>query len=153
MAQPVKNLPAIRRPGFNSWVGKISWRSEYPLQYSCWRIPWTDELDGLQSTGSQRVWHDWVTNTVIGIMAMPACLVMSNSLWPYGLWHTRLLCPWDFPGKNTEVDCISFSRGSSRPRDQILISCVSCIAGGFFLPAEPPGKPHRYNSLCFLKPK
>ena len=28
-----------------------------------WRIPWTDEPDGLQSTGSQRVGHDWVTNT------------------------------------------------------------------------------------------
>ena len=28
-----------------------------------WRIPWTEELGGLQSTGSQRVGHDWVTNT------------------------------------------------------------------------------------------
>ena len=32
---------------------------------------------------------------------------------------------------------ISFSRGSSQPRDQAL---VSCIAGEFFTP-EPPGKP------------
>ena len=29
-----------------------------PLQYSCWRIPWTEEPDGLQSTESQRVRHD-----------------------------------------------------------------------------------------------
>ena len=29
---------------------------------------------------------------------------MSNSLQPYGLEPTRLLCPWDFPSKNTEVD-------------------------------------------------
>ena len=28
-----------------------------------WRIPWMEELDGLQSMGSQRVRHDWVTNT------------------------------------------------------------------------------------------
>ena len=27
--------------------------------------------------------------------------VVSNSLWPHGLWFTRLLCPWDSPGKNT----------------------------------------------------
>ena len=27
--------------------------------------------------------------------------VMSDSLWPYGLQHTRLLCPRDSPGKNT----------------------------------------------------
>ena len=24
---------------------------------------------------------------------------------PHGLQHTRLLCPWDFPGKNTGVGC------------------------------------------------
>ena len=32
-----------------------------------------------------------------------------------------------FPGKNLEGVAISFSRGSSRPRDGTLISCVSCI--------------------------
>ena len=29
--------------------------------------------------------------------------VMSDSLWPHGLQPTRLLCPWDFPGKSTGV--------------------------------------------------
>ena len=28
-----------------------------------WRIPWTEEPGGLQSIGSQRVEHEWVTNT------------------------------------------------------------------------------------------
>ena len=28
---------------------------------------------------------------------------VSNSLWSHGLYPTRLLCPWDFPGKNTGV--------------------------------------------------
>ena len=28
-----------------------------------WRIPWTEELDGLPSMGSHRVGHDWATNT------------------------------------------------------------------------------------------
>ena len=27
--------------------------------------------------------------------------VMSDSLGPHGLVHARLLCPWNFPGKNT----------------------------------------------------
>ena len=31
--------------------------------------------------------------------------VMFDSLRPYGLLLTRLLCPWDSPGKNTRVDC------------------------------------------------
>ena len=34
-----------------------------------------------------------------------SCLAVSNSLWPYGLYPTRLLCPWDFPGKNTGASC------------------------------------------------
>ena len=31
--------------------------------------------------------------------------VVSDSLWPHGLQPTRLLCPWDFPGKGTGVGC------------------------------------------------
>ena len=34
---------------------------------------------------------------------------------------------WDFLGKNTEVGAVSFSRGSSQPRDQTRICCTSCI--------------------------
>ena len=34
-----------------------------------------------------------------------SCSYVSNSLWPYGLYPTRLLCPWNFPGKNTGVGC------------------------------------------------
>ena len=36
------------------------------------------------------------------------CLVTQSCptlLWPQGLSSTRLLCPWDFPGKNTGVGC------------------------------------------------
>ena len=32
-----------------------------------------------------------------------ACSVMSNSLQLHGLQPARLLCPWDFPDKNTGV--------------------------------------------------
>ena len=42
---------------------------------------------------------------------------------------TRLLCPWDFPGKILEQAAISFSRGSSQPRNRTQ---VSCTAGRFF---------------------
>ena len=31
--------------------------------------------------------------------------VMSDSLQPHGLQPTRLLCPWDFPGKSSGVGC------------------------------------------------
>ena len=35
---------------------------------------------------------------------------------------------------------ISFSRGSSQPRDQTHVSCLSCTAGGFYT-TEPQTKP------------
>ena len=53
---------------------------------------------------------------------------MSNYLWPHGL-HS----PWNSSGQNTGVGwewvAISFSKGSSQPKDWTQ---VSCIAGGFF---------------------
>ena len=59
VAQPVKNLPAIQE----NWVPSLGW--EDPLEKGkathssilAWRIPWT-----VQSMGSQRVRHDWVTS-------------------------------------------------------------------------------------------
>ena len=37
--------------------------------------------------------------------------VVSESLWPHGLWPTRLLFPWDSPGKNTRVGSHSLLQG------------------------------------------
>ena len=34
-----------------------------------------------------------------------SCSVVSDPQWPYGLQHTRLLHPWDFPGRSTGVGC------------------------------------------------
>ena len=39
-----------------------------------------------------------------------SCSVMSNSLRSHGLYPTRLLHPWDFPGKSTGVGCHCFLR-------------------------------------------
>ena len=48
------------RVGFDPWVEKIPLEKEMATHSSilAWRIPWTEELCGLQSTGSQRVGHD-----------------------------------------------------------------------------------------------
>ena len=59
-----------------------------------------------------------------------------------------------FSGKIAGMDCHFFLQGgSSQPRDQTRISCVSCIswsgAGAGSLPAEPSGKP-RLKVLCCL---
>ena len=60
----VKNPPAnagdARDGGSITGSGKIPWRRKWPTLFSIlsWRIPWTEELGGLQSTGWQRVGHD-----------------------------------------------------------------------------------------------
>ena len=58
----------------------------------------------------------------------------SDSLqWPLGLWPTRLLCPWHFPGKNNGVGChfllqrIFPTQGIPNPEFPIWISFLSCI--------------------------
>ena len=53
---------------------------------------------------------------------------MSNSLWPHELQPVRLFCPWNYPGQNTRMGSVPFSRGSSQARDQTQ---VSRIAGRF----------------------
>ena len=60
---------------------------------------------------------------VLNVCMLPHS-VMSHSLRPHGLEPARLLSLWDFPGKNTGVGTISYSRGSSWPRNR---TCVSGI--------------------------
>ena len=62
--------------------------------------------------------------------------VISNSLWPHGLQPTRLLHPWDFPGKSTGVGChcLLWILYIENPKESIrklleLISEFSKVAG------------------------
>ena len=64
VAQRLKRLPAMRE----TWVRSLG--REDPLEKEmathssipAWRIRWTEEPGELQSTGSQRVGHDWATS-------------------------------------------------------------------------------------------
>ena len=45
-----------------------------------------------------------VTDFIFSVQSIQFnCSVVSDSLQPHGLQPTRLLCPWDFPGKSTGV--------------------------------------------------
>ena len=50
------------------WVRSLGWEDLLEKEMAthssilAWRIPWMEELGGLQSTGSQRVGHDWATS-------------------------------------------------------------------------------------------
>ena len=77
-----------------------------------WRIPWTEEPGGLQSTGLQRVRHDWATSLSLELItqfwATPTQASGGFHLFEYGtalnwlpiysysLCHRSCLCPYMF---------------------------------------------------------
>ena len=67
---------------------------------------------------------------------MYVCLVTQwySALQTHGLWPTRLLCPWDSPGKNTGVGCHFLLQG-------IFPTQGSNPGQANSVPSEPPGKP------------
>ena len=56
---------------------------------------WAEETGGPQSTGSQRVGHNWATLLSLSVTTERLCC---HSLWAHGLQHARLPCPSPFPG-------------------------------------------------------
>ena len=64
VAQRLKSLSAMRETWVWSLCGEDPLEKEMATHFSipAWRIPWTEEPCGLQSTGSQRVGHNWVTS-------------------------------------------------------------------------------------------
>ena len=68
-----------------------------------WKIPWTEEPGGLQSMGSQRVGHDWVT---------------SLSLFTFLHWRkkwqpTLVFLPGESQGRGSLVGCRLWGRTES----------------------------------------
>ena len=79
-----------------------------------WKFAWTEEPGGLQSMGSQRVRHDQCGPLNILYYynsESDRCSVMSNSFQSHELQLTRLLCPWNSPGKKAGVGCHSLFQG------------------------------------------
>ena len=64
VTQPVKNPPAMQETQvlFLGWEDPLAKVTATHSSILAWRTPWTKEPGGLQSLGSQRVWHDGATN-------------------------------------------------------------------------------------------
>ena len=60
VAQRIKRLPAMQETRVRSlgWEDPLEKEMAIHSSILAWRIPWTEEPSGLQSTGSQRVGHD-----------------------------------------------------------------------------------------------
>ena len=50
--------------------------------------------------------------------------------WPHGLQPTRLLCPWDFPGKSTGVGCHCLLRLIKREKCKFIYNLIYSLRFG-----------------------
>ena len=106
--------------------------------------------------GPQRVVHDWVTKhkfflLVVVMHIVLLCARVFSCVWLF-------VTPWTvacqvalsigFP-RLLEGVAISFSRGSSQPRDQTHISCI----GRWILYHKPPGKPLEDRPVVIMQLK
>ena len=105
MAQTVKCLPTIWEPVFDPWVRKILWRWKWQptlvllpgksygrrslVVYSPWGREESDTAEWLSFHFLLNWWY----------LVTKSCTTLCGSP------PARLLCPWDFPGKNTGVGC------------------------------------------------
>ena len=61
-----------------------------------------------------------------------SCSIVSDSLQPHGVEPTRLLCPWDSPGKNTGVDYHALLQGIFPTQRWNPCLCISSIGRQIF---------------------
>ena len=140
MAQTVKRLPTVRE----TWVQSLGW--EDPLEkematYSstlAWRIPWVEEPGRLQSMGSQRVRHDWVTSLYFTLEKNEIRIKHTQKLTQSRVklrrrqWHpTPVLLLEKSYGLRSLVGCNPWGRWESDTAEQLHFHfSLSCIGEG-----------------------
>ena len=112
-------------------LGIERWRTQSP--YPHWAGVLLEKIECKQMV----VWPGVATCFVRGICKVQrwpedrsssvSCPVMSDSLWPHGLQPAKLLCPWNFPGKNTGKGCHS-QRQETTTEEWINIKGLKCVA-------------------------
>ena len=115
-----------KRRGFDPWIRKILWKRKWQptsvflpgeshghrslAGYSPWGRKWVNVTMRLNNNKCHiKPQHSLFRQLLPGYQDIKSWKwsrsVLSNSLWTNGLQPTRLLCPWDFPGKSTRVGC------------------------------------------------
>ena len=70
------------------WSGRDPGEGNDNSNIFAWKIPWTEEPARLQSLGSQRVGHDWATNTCTASGSYPD--MVTGCLWTRTHHHVPL---------------------------------------------------------------
>ena len=107
------------------WPATVTKQVRYGIGFPGSCIPGDWETGSVTKRGERRV--------CVCLCVCVSHLVMSDSLWPHGLYPTRLLCPWDSPGKNNGVSC------------HILLQSLSLPTGNWKVPLPFL----QYSGQCF----
>ena len=139
VTQVIKNLPAIQK----TLVRSLNW--EEPLEYEmathlsilAWEIPWTEQSGRLQSMGSQRVRHDWATNTLFTFIVVPGLDVGdgNNTQNYFIIFRSK----WRAQVRNFG--------GSLVKKPPASVGDTSLIPGSGRSPREENGNPFQYSCL------
>ena len=94
VAQMVKHLSTMWETQVRSLGGEDPLEKEMATHSStlAWKIPWTEEPGRLQSMGSQRVGHDWVTSLLLslGKKIQEENICISAHMWYIHSWKKIL---------------------------------------------------------------
>ena len=94
---------------FVPWYTWFSLLSTWPAILAVIDEPTLTHYNHSKSVAYMRA-HSWCYIFYCCLLLF-SCSVMSSSLRPPRLYPTRLLCPWDFSGKKTGVDCYFLFQG------------------------------------------
>ena len=162
MVQLIKNLPAMQK----TWILSLGWEDPSKKEMTshssilAWRIPWTKELGRLWFMGSQRIRHDWATNTFtmtkseLVVVQLLSCVQLFATSWTAArqaslsftiswsllkLMLTELVIQTSHP--LSPFSCLqSFPASESFPMSQLFASGgLSIVASASVLPMNSQG--------------
>ena len=111
-----------RKTWWDGWMASSTqWSWVWANSGKQWR---TGKPGMLQSMGSQRVGHNWVTELTDWLVVQ---LFSDVQLWSHGLQHARLPCPSLFPGV-----CLNWCSIESVMPSNHLILCLPCLLPSIF---------------------
>ena len=123
VAQVIKSLPAM----WETEVWSLGWEDLLQKEMAthssilAWKIPWTKEPRGLQSMGTQRIIHNWATNT-------------HSKFWKFSGVVSSNIFFWTIPSLSQTLNGhFKISHRSLRITETLYISFIFFSSDFFFL--------------------
>ena len=90
---------------FHAWALNLFMKQNILRVCFCWGLLWATLGNKAEKYTCFHVYNSTGQLEDKQCCCCEVASVVSNSVWPHRRQPTRLLCPWDSPGKNTGVGC------------------------------------------------